>query len=125
VSLLEERRRRGCFLISASRGYMTVEVLYFKGCSTYEAAMKLVCGVLAETGIDAEVELVSVETDEDAQRLHFPGSPTIRVEERDLFPVPERDSWALGCRTYITPEGLKGWPTSQMLKEALMVTPSS
>jgi hypothetical protein len=104
---------------------MTVEVLYFKGCPTYEAAVMVVTEVLAETGIDAEVELVCVETDEDAKRLHFPGSPTIRVEGRDLFPVPERGTWVLGCRMYITPEGLKGWPTPQMLREALAVTSSS
>ena len=69
--------------------------------------------------IDTEVELVAVNTDEEARRLRFPGSPTIRVGGEDLFPVSEREDWRLGCRVYATPEGLKGSPTAEMLREAL------
>ena len=96
---------------------MHVEVLYFDGCPTYVAAARTLREVLAELG--AEVELVAVDTDEEAKRLRFPGSPTIRVDGRDLFPVPERRVWALGCRTYATPEGLKGYPTREMFLDAL------
>ncbi len=98
---------------------MKVEVLYFDGCPTYVAAERTLKDVLAEQGADAEVELVAVNTDEEARRLRFPGSPTIRVDDRDLFPVPERAEYALGCRMYATPEGLKGSPTAEMLREAL------
>jgi hypothetical protein len=65
------------------------------------------------------VELVAVHTDEEARRLRFPGSPTFRVDKRDLFPASEREDWWLGCRVYATPEGLKGSPTTDMLREAL------
>ena len=99
---------------------MRVEVLYFEGCPIYVAAEKAMREVLAEQGIEAEVELVAVNSEEEAQRLRFPGSPTIRVNGEDLFPVPERGEYALGCRMYATPEGLKGSPTAKMLKEALM-----
>lgn len=58
-------------------------------------------------------------TDEEARRLRFPGSPTIRLGGQDLFPVPEQGDWRLGCRVYTTPEGLKGSPTVSMLREAL------
>ena len=98
---------------------MDVEVLYFDGCPTHEAATWALREVLAELGAEAEVELVAVNTHEEAKRLQFPGSPTIRVEGRDLFPVPERSAWALSCRTYATPEGLKGYPTREMVQEAL------
>ena len=74
---------------------------------------------LSREGIPSEVELVAVNTDEEAQRLRFPGSPTIRVDGRDPFPVPDRAEYALGCRMYATPEGLKGSPTAAMLEEAL------
>ena len=46
-------------------------------------------------------------------------SPTVRVDGRDLFPVPEREDWRLGCRVYATPEGLSGSPSAEMLREAL------
>ncbi len=98
---------------------MKVEVLYFDGCPTYEAAAKTLRTVLAEAGVEARIELVAVNTDEEARRLRFPGSPTIRVDGRDLFPAPEREDWRLGCRVYTTPEGLRGSPTVEMLEEAL------
>jgi hypothetical protein len=69
------------------------------------------------------VELVAVNTDDEARKLRFPGSPTIRVDGHDLFPVPEREDWRIGCRVYATPEGLRGAPTTEMFKEALRRQP--
>ena len=69
--------------------------------------------------MEAEVDMVAVNNSEAAQRLRVPGSPTIRVDGQDLFPVPQRASYALGCRTYATPEGLRGSPTAEILREAL------
>jgi len=98
-----------------------VEILYFDGCPSYKEAEKTVRSILAEEGVEADVELVSVNTDEEARRLAFPGSPTIRADGRDLFPsgTREREHWRLGCRVYATPDGLKGHPTEEMLRDAL------
>jgi hypothetical protein len=92
---------------------------YFDGCPTYLKAEKTLHGVLEEKGVDAEVELVAINTAEEARELRIPGSPTIRVDGEDLFPVPERAEYALGCRIYASPEGLRGSPTTEMLWEAL------
>jgi len=98
---------------------MRVEVLYFDGCPTYRAAERALRRVLAQEDTEAEVVLVAVNAHEEAQRLRFPGSPTIRVEGEDLFPIPERTEYAPGCRMYATPEGLRRSPTPEMLREAL------
>ncbi len=100
---------------------MKAEVLYFGGCPSYVAAEKALREVLGEQGMDSEVEMVAVETDEEAARLRFPGSPTIRVDGEDLFPAgaAEREDWRLGCRVYATPGGLEGSPTAAMIEEAL------
>ncbi len=99
---------------------MKVEVLYFGECPSYVAAQKTLREVLGGLGTDAEVEMVAVETDEEAGRLRFPGSPTIRIDGEDLFPSSaEREDWRLGCRVYAAPEGLKGSPTAAMIEEAL------
>jgi hypothetical protein len=98
---------------------MRVEVLYFDGCSTYLEAEKTLRTVLAQEAAEAVVELVAVNTDEEAQRLRFPISPTIRVDGEDLFPVPDRAGYALGCRMYATPEGMRGSPTAEMVRESL------
>jgi hypothetical protein len=98
---------------------MQVEVLYFDGCPTYRAAEKILGGVLAQEDAEADVELVAVNTDEQAHRLRFPGSPTIRVDGEDLFPVADRAGYALSCRMYATPEGLRGWPTAKLVRASL------
>jgi len=98
---------------------MQVEVLYFDGCPTYRAAEKILGGVLAQEDAKADVELVAVNTEEQAHRLRFPGSPTIRVDGEDLFPVADRAGYALSCRMYATPEGPRGSPTAKMVRAAL------
>jgi hypothetical protein len=82
-------------------------------------AEKTLREVLAEQGVDTGVKLVAVNTDEEAQRLRFPGSPTIGVDGEDLFPIPDRAEYAIGCRMYAAPEGLRGSPTAEMLSKAL------
>lgn len=98
---------------------MKVEILYFEGCPTYRDAELALREMLAERGISAKPELVAVNSAEEAQRLGFPGSPTLRVDDRDLFAAPEQEHYALGCRMYATPEGLRGYPTAEMLRAAL------
>jgi len=115
--------RYAVYIVCDERGgaekMMKVEILYFEGCPTYLRAEETLRGVLAREGVEADVELVAVDTDEEAQEFRFPGSPTIRLDGEDLFPVPERAGYALGCRMYATPEGLKGSPTATMLRAAL------
>lgn len=101
----------------------TIELLYFDGCPSHQAAGASLRQALDEEGIETEVELVAVNTDEEAAVLRFPGSPTIRLNGRDLFPVREQGDWRLGCRVYATSEGLKGSPTVSMLRETLRRTP--
>ena len=99
---------------------MKVQILYFDGCPWCEGAQQAVREALAKRGMDdARVDLVAINTDQDAEQLKFSGSPTIRADGEDLFPVPERRAWALGCRMYLTPEGLKGHPSAEMIEEAL------
>ncbi|MGI9049884.1 MAG: ABC transporter permease [Rubrobacteraceae bacterium] len=98
---------------------MHIELFYFDGCPTYRVAEKTLREALAEEGIEAAVELVAVNTNEEARRLQFPGSPTIRLDGRDPFPTPEQHERGLGCRLYATPEGPKGSPTVGMIRTAL------
>lgn len=85
---------------------MRLEVLHTEGCSGYEATERNLREALAEEGVEgaAEVEVVEVRTDEEARRLRFPGSPTVRAWAkpfgwRDLFPSPggpRGGAWGLG-----------------------------
>jgi len=97
---------------------MKVELLYFDECPSYQTAERLLREALAEEGLPDNVERIEVADDADAQRLKFVGSPTIRINGVDPFLHGQAD-FGMECRVYMTPEGLKGWPTKDMLHEAL------
>jgi hypothetical protein len=99
---------------------MHIELSYFDGCPTYKPAQISLQQALSEVGIEAQIQLIAVNASEEAQRMQFPGSPTIRVNGRDLLPAAESQAWSLGCRIYRTPEGLQGTPTKAMRREALL-----
>jgi hypothetical protein len=48
---------------------MRIELLYFEGCPTYRNAEEDLRKVLAEEGVEAEVELIAVNNDEASRRL--------------------------------------------------------
>ena len=97
-----------------------VEVLTFEGCPHAEPALALVTRVVAESGVGATVCRVDVPDSEAAAAQRFLGSPTIRVNGRDIEPgVGERDAYVLSCRVYRTDGGLKGEPDERWLRDAL------
>jgi hypothetical protein len=93
-------------------------ILYFEDCPSWKNAVALLESAIKQLDLDANVDLIRAETDEAAQEQHFVGSPSIRLNGEDLFPV-DHENYALGCRVYQTPEGMRGWPTKQMLEAAI------
>lgn len=96
---------------------LDIELLYFEGCPSWKMAQESLEGIIQKHNIETRVQLIRVETDQEARDHHFVGSPSIRVDGEDLFPV-DHENYALGCRVYQTPDGLRGWPTVEMLEEA-------
>ncbi len=97
---------------------MQIELLYFDGCPSWQTALENLRAALDDLGLQAEVRLLRVGSDEEAVATRFVGSPTIRLDGEDLFP-PTHSEYAMGCRVYVTPEGLRGWPTVEMLRAAI------
>ncbi|MCY9785255.1 thioredoxin family protein [Nocardiopsis sp. EMB25] len=97
---------------------MNVRLLFFDGCPNWRLARERLHQALTRVGLPSvEVELVVVGTEEEAHDLHFPGSPTIRVNGRD--PFDHGETFGLACRVYPSPEGLSGAPTAEELVRAL------
>lgn len=78
---------------------MKVEILYVADCPSQSAAVALVKEVLAKQGVEAEITEVLVADEQTAHELRFPGSPTIRINGRDVAEPPET-GFALKCRLY-------------------------
>jgi len=78
---------------------MQIELLYFDGCPSWEGALENPKAALQAEGLQAEIHLVKVESDEEAARLKFLGSPSFRVDGVDWWPE-ERKRYNLSCRVY-------------------------
>jgi len=76
---------------------LAVEILHTTGCGSWEAARDRVLGVAREEGVPIALEERLVDTLPEARAWRFPGSPTIRIDGRDLQPkVEARDDFGLG-----------------------------
>lgn len=97
-----------------------VEILYFAGCPNYEAARALVDLISAELRIEPQIDLVEVSDLAATRALRFLGSPTVRVNGRDVERDAEkRDDFVLSCRVYRTEHGLRGQPAEAAVREAI------
>lgn len=70
--------------------------------------------------IDAPVERIEIRTDEEAERWHFPGSPTIQIDGEDIDPNASQLPTRLTCRLYFKEDGRPSpLPSKEMIKRAL------
>ena len=99
---------------------MTVEVLYFEGCPNHEATVERVREVLRAEGIVDDVKEIPVPDSDTAERLRFLGSPSIRVNGRDVDPSAlASESFGLICRTYGDGYYQSGVPSAELIRQAI------
>ena len=94
---------------------MKIDLLYFDGCPSWENALENLHAVVEGEGVDIQIRRIEVKTDQDAEDRKFLGSPSFQIDGKDLWPE-SRENYSMSCRIYRTPQGLKGWPTIEMLR---------
>jgi hypothetical protein len=96
-----------------------LELLFFDGCPSHEQLLPTL-RVLAATH-DADLQLRRIESDKHAQQERFLGSPTVRVDGRDVEPgAHTRADYGLKCRLYRSPAGQSGLPPKRWIEHALL-----
>jgi len=97
-----------------------IDFLFWRDCPSHPEARELLRDVLQERGVDAEIVEREVLTQDEAEELAFPGSPTIRVDGRDVDPAGAASRPALTCRIYHLPDGrVSPVPSREQLEEAI------
>ena len=82
-----------------------VELLWWEGCPSTDEALAILREEMAELGLDpGAIDAREVSTDVEARREEFVGSPTIRVDGRDVQPLSD-EPIGLSCRVYRTTDG--------------------
>ncbi len=99
---------------------MKVELLYVPGCPNYRPAAARLQQLLASEGVSAQIHEVVVCDHAMAEALKFPGSPTIRIDGKDIEPEGSLGVPGLACRLYHDPETRSaGLPSPGMIRRAL------
>jgi hypothetical protein len=95
--------------------------LFWRDCPSHTQALARLQKVVSEANISAAIDEIEVVTEQDAEQLQFPGSPTIRVDGADI----DQDGAALmevslTCRLYRLEDGRPSpLPSEDMIRRAL------
>lgn len=119
---------------------MKIEFLYVLNCPWCLKTKKLVRESLEELGIKAHIEEILIDSDEKARRYNFIGSPTIRINGKDIqekitkdrcLPCEEliklskestefvKQECSCGCRIYFYKTKQYPYPPKGLIKEAI------
>lgn len=97
-----------------------VDLFYTTDCEGRALAMDNLKTVLERMGIDVRVEAHSLITDEDARRFEVPGSPTVRINGKDVETgLKESQYNTLKCRTYKEGHKILNAPSKTVILRAI------
>lgn len=103
-------------------GSVRIEILARRDCDSRGMAIAVVDRVVRDVGVPADVEVIDVDTLAQAKRRRFPGSPTVRVDGKDVDRyVNGNTDVSLGDRVYRTARGLAGWPDAEWVRDAVLL----
>ena len=99
---------------------MKIELLVFDGCPNSEPTEKLIRETMSELGGEVKIEVVTVLDNYDAVAKRFLGSPSVRVNGKDLEIEEDASTqYSMRCRIYRTDESQSGIPPKEVLIKAI------
>jgi hypothetical protein len=98
-----------------------IELLWWRECPSWERALAMLGEEMEAAGLDPQsVVVTEIDSEADAERTDFPGSPTIRIDGLDFQPPGGDAPRGLTCRVYRRRDGRASpLPDPQDLREAL------
>jgi len=99
---------------------MKIELLSFDGCPNHERLLERLPRLLAGAGVTVPVTVRTIADAEAAEHARFLGSPSLRIDGRDVEPdSARRTDYGLKCRIYHTAAGISGLPPDEWILAAL------
>lgn len=76
---------------------------------------------MEEENIKAEIEKIKVKSEEEAKRLKFLGSPSLRINGKDLDQnSQDSKDFGMKCRIYFEDGKIQGWPSKESIRKAIL-----
>jgi hypothetical protein len=105
---------------------MAVEMLHTMDCPNAVEFLPRLQALVADAGLIEPIQVRRIDDVEQAERERFLGSPTVRVNGRDVDPsAGRREDYGLSCRLYAGPDGLRGTPPDEWVLTALRLEPQT
>jgi hypothetical protein len=97
-----------------------IEILTFEGCPNALATRDIVAKAVLLEGVDARIEMIDVASPEEALRMRFVGSPSVRINGTDVErSARDRTDCGFMCRTYRHGADVLGTPPISLIRESI------
>lgn len=97
-----------------------VEFLWFQGCPNHKAARAILDEVIHDVAPGTTVRDIDATDPEIAKTHRFPGSPTIRVDGKDVDPAfLDPGDYTPRCRLFRSDSGIVRVPERRWIEDAL------
>jgi hypothetical protein len=97
---------------------LQIQLLYVAGCPSARAALSRLRRLLAQHHVRARIVVTKVRSRSQADALQFFGSPTVRVDGRDVD-EPHGTVQGESCRLYRDGDALRPIPSDASIRSAL------
>ncbi len=102
------------------RKVVNIGIFFIEGCPGVSAITDSIKEVITEESVDADISLFLIETSEEARRLQFTGSPTVRINGVDVEPnMQTNKDYGLRSRHYYINGEKANYPTKSMIRSAI------
>jgi hypothetical protein len=95
---------------------MNIEIFYIQDCPGYGPTLEAINQIIADERIAAAVTPIEVKV---AIVDGFLGSPTVRINGRDIEDVPLVSACGLACRSYTSDGKRRNAPSREMIRSAI------
>ncbi|MCP2519344.1 DUF2703 domain-containing protein [Candidatus Aminicenantes bacterium AC-708-M15] len=98
---------------------MKIQLLYVRGCPHFKPALNLLSEILKEKGLKEKIELIEIGSEEEAKKYEFLGSPSIKINGKDIEKEKRGYPPSFGCRIYKNGENYTGVPPKRLILKAI------
>jgi hypothetical protein len=99
---------------------MRIELLKVPDCPGADVACDRLRAVLDGLGVGETIRTIEIATEEQARRLRFPGSPTLRIDGRDVEPAADSIAQhAIACRLYASGGSVDSAPSVAAIRRSV------
>ena len=107
-------------VIQTPRKIVNIGILFIEGCPGLLSITDNIRDIIDEETVDADITLMLIETLEDAKRLQFTGSPTVRINGRDIDSnMKTIKDYGLKSRHYYVNGKKLDYPSKSMIRDAI------